>query len=245
MAVEVLDPKTDKMKLVCGANLSDGRICMSPPMRGRDRCAFHGGKALRGPEHPWFVHGKYSKSLRRDILQNYYDSLKSGQQLSQSHEIALLDARIADLLKQAAGGRDVTEMLVGLFEIREKLEDLLGEKKQGDEIQLDRQDARKLIAELDSVMDEFKNERRKWDEVYQVIENRRKLIESERKAIIDSQHMMTEQQALTLLAALINIVKKHVIDPSVRNAISADIVSISSLPAGLRVKDRSGPFDTD
>lgn len=216
---------------------------MAYPMRGRDRCAKHGGKVMRGTEHPWFIHGKYSKDLRRDILQNYYESLDSGQQLSQNHEIALLDARISLLLRQASSSRDIVEMLVGLQGVQEKLVDIL-ENADG-VVEIDKPVARSIVNELGMVMDEFKNERRKWDEIYQVIDNRRKLIESERKAIVDSQRMMTEQQALTLMAALVNLVKKHVTDPNTRNAISADLVSIASLPAGFRTSQQSPGYRAD
>jgi hypothetical protein len=243
--IRVVDPKTGKEKVVCGAQYASGNVCMRSPMLGRDRCVFHGGKALRGTDNPNFRHGKYSKELRRDILQQYYESLAAGDQLSQTHEIALLDARISLLLRQANSGRDITEMLVGLMEIREKLL-LLLEENGGREVKLEKTEARSLVRELDEIMEEFKNERRKWEEVYQVIDHRRKLIESERKAIVDSQHMMTEQQALTLLAALVNIIRKHVYDADVRNAISADIVSIAALPAGLRLAEQPaliGPDD--
>lgn len=249
MTVRVVDPKTGKEKVVCGANLRDGKICMRLPIKGRERCKYHGGKVPRGERAAHFTTGKYSKELRRDILDNYYRSLDSGSQLDQSHEIALYDARIALLLRQATGGREITEVLVELLTIKNELAEWVEPPEENAEVasapKFSKLAVQSIISRIDDVLEEFKNERRKWEEIYQVIENRRKLIESERKAIVDSQRMMTEQQALVLMAALVNIIRKHVDDPDTRNAIAAELVSIGTLPASQRITDQSVSLSAD
>ena len=229
MAVKVVDAKTGKEKIVCGAHLSTGAICMRSPIRGRTRCKYHGGRTPRGENHRSFITGKYSKDLRRDILQDYFTALASGDLLTQSSEIALYDARIAMLLRQASMSRETTEMVVCLKQIQETLEQavITAEGEREKEVHLDRVMLRSIGQTVGTLIDDLVNERRKWEEVYQVIDNRRKLIESERRAIIDSQRMMTEQQALVLVAALVNIIRKYVIDADVRNAISAEFVQLS------------------
>ena len=87
---------------------------------------------------------------------------------------------------------------------------------------------RAIGSNIDNLVSDLTNEHKRWEEVYQVVENRRRLIESERKAIVDSQKMMTESQALVLVAALVNIIRKHVLDADVRNAISAELVQLGS-----------------
>ena len=45
----------------CGAKTRSGEPCKNLPMQLAGRCRMHGGAALRGPEHPRYKHGKYSK----------------------------------------------------------------------------------------------------------------------------------------------------------------------------------------
>lgn len=233
MAVRITHPKSGQQVVVCGAELADGKICMHRPVQGRTRCKIHGGHALRGEKSNLSTnreYPKYSKDLRRDILLKYYTALESGQLLTQSNEIALYDARISVLLRQASQGKDTLEMLVALKEIRETVYSLIdGVKQSGEpEVVVDQGVLRTIGSSINQLVGELTNERKKWEEVYQVVENRRKLVESERKAIIDSQRMMTESQALVLVAALVNIIRKHVLDADTRNAISAEFVQLSS-----------------
>lgn len=248
MAVRVTHPTSGKQVIVCGANLGDGKVCMHRPAQGRTRCKHHGGHLPRGEEHYRYNEGKYSKDLRRDILLKYYTALESGKLLTQSDEIALYDARISVLLRQASMGRDTLEMLVSLREIKETVFSLVGGVKQSDEqkVVVDQGVLRSIGSSINTLIDELTNERKKWEEVYQVVENRRKLVESERRAIIDSQRMMTESQALVLVAALVNIIRKHVLDADTRNAISAEFVQLSSYANSGELESRSGsasPFE--
>ena len=45
----------------CGAKTRQAGRCQNMPMQIGGRCRMHGGGALRGPEHPRYKHGKYSK----------------------------------------------------------------------------------------------------------------------------------------------------------------------------------------
>ena len=44
----------------CNAKTRGGGLCQNLPM-GNGRCRMHGGASLRGPEHPRYKDGKYSK----------------------------------------------------------------------------------------------------------------------------------------------------------------------------------------
>lgn len=45
----------------CGALTRARTRCRRRPCKGRRRCHLHGGKSLRGVDHPRFKHGRYSK----------------------------------------------------------------------------------------------------------------------------------------------------------------------------------------
>ena len=45
----------------CGAKTRGGGTCQNMPRQIGGRCRMHGGNSLRGPEHPRYKEGKYSK----------------------------------------------------------------------------------------------------------------------------------------------------------------------------------------
>lgn len=45
----------------CGAKTRNGGRCQNAPRQLGGRCRMHGGNSLRGPEHPRYKTGKYSK----------------------------------------------------------------------------------------------------------------------------------------------------------------------------------------
>jgi hypothetical protein len=51
----------------CEAKTRQGGKCQNMPMQLGGRCRMHGGAALRGPEHPRYKHGKYSKYRPVDL----------------------------------------------------------------------------------------------------------------------------------------------------------------------------------
>lgn len=48
----------------CGAKNRQGNPCKRPVTPGRNRCHLHGGKSLRGKDHPAYKHGYYSKESK-------------------------------------------------------------------------------------------------------------------------------------------------------------------------------------
>jgi hypothetical protein len=51
----------------CGAKTRNGGTCQNMPRQIGGRCRMHGGNSLRGPEHPRYKEGKYSKYKPVDI----------------------------------------------------------------------------------------------------------------------------------------------------------------------------------
>src|SRR5436853_5714841 len=45
----------------CGAKTRNGGRCQNAPRQLGGRCRMHGGNSLRGPAHPRYKEGKYSK----------------------------------------------------------------------------------------------------------------------------------------------------------------------------------------
>jgi hypothetical protein len=94
-------PLPNGWKRQCGAKTRNGPPCRRPPLAGRTRCRLHGGASLAGIASPHFKHGRRSRYLRElpGVLKTGYKAaLNDPDLLSLKEEVALLTARMIQLL---------------------------------------------------------------------------------------------------------------------------------------------------
>ena len=85
-----------------------------------------------------------------------------------------------------------------------------------------------LVASLNKEPDSAEEEPRSpWPAITELTEQRRKLVETERKRLVDMQQMITAEQAAVLIAALTDAVRRHVHDPDILAAISREFDRIT------------------
>src|SRR5262245_14503330 len=77
--------------------------CQKAVTPGRQVCHIHGGKTPAGIASASFKHGRYSKYLPTRMLASYNQALRD-QSLTLFGEVALLQARIDDLLPRVDTG---------------------------------------------------------------------------------------------------------------------------------------------
>src|SRR5262245_19691930 len=87
----------------CGAKTRAGGPCQRAAMPN-GRCSKHGGKSLVGPAAPGFRHGRYSKLLPVQLAARFDEAKADPELLGLRDEIALVDARIADVLERMERG---------------------------------------------------------------------------------------------------------------------------------------------
>ena len=71
-------------------------------------------------------------------------------------------------------------------------------------------------------------ERDAWREIYEAMNTKIRLSESERKRLVQMEQMISSEEALTLLGAVVASIKRHVTDEQVLRAISAEITGLVS-----------------
>jgi hypothetical protein len=67
-----------------------------------------------------------------------------------------------------------------------------------------------------------------WHEVYGLLEQRRRIVESERKRVLEMHQSLTVEQAMALMAQLVQIIKRNVANPAEREAIGAAIDALAN-----------------
>lgn len=139
----------------------------------------HGGKSLRGVDSPRFKTGRYSKCLPDRLVVRYEEALNDAELTRLDDEIALVDARLQDLLDRLrvdgeaiAGGRD---------------------------------------------------ESTAWGLILGLMEQRRKLVSTERKHLADDERFIAVESLMVLLSALLDVIRRRVPDPETQKAIADEL----------------------
>lgn len=205
----------------CGAKTRQGGVCKQPALPN-GRCHYHGGKSLAGLASPTYQTGRYSKALPARLAARYATAEADPRLLELRDEVALTDARLADLL-----GRVDTGESGALWQALQTLRmDVLAARRVGDTVR----QAAALNALLDTI-GQAHADYRAWTEIGGVLEQRRRLVESERKRLVEMQQTLTVEKAMLLIGAIGGIIKAHVQDRHVLAAISNDIQSLVSADA--------------
>src|SRR5262249_11451887 len=147
------------------------------------RCRLHGGV-----NHTPVKHGRFSKFLPVRLADRAAELLRDPDYLELKNDIALLDTRISELLErldEPANGAASTKARA----LNEKA------KRGGTEGAAARR-------ELDELLEHGAADTDHWQEISQLLEQRRKLAEAETKHLALRQQFITAKEANLLVAAL-------------------------------------------
>ena len=152
----------------CGAKTRNGDPCASWPVGGRTRCRMHGGKTPRGPANANYIVGGI-QFLPARMFAAYRDAALDPELMSLRQDLALLDARIIDVLnawipaRQAAFGWRCARH--GHDCRRSRAGDVDGYQE--------------AFADVARLVNNGVGDTAAWRDVGALIEQRRKLVESE------------------------------------------------------------------
>jgi len=177
----------------------------------------HGGLSPVGPASATFIAGRYSKVLPMRLLERYRESLNHPELLNGREEISVVDARLVEVLTglDSAGSSQLWRAL------RDAYRSLQTAQRKRDTSAL-----RLALAEFGAIVERGDGYRAAWDEVIRLVGVRQRLVESERKRLVEMQQMITATEAMTLVTAVSESVRKHVTDEDALRAISADLLRL-------------------
>jgi hypothetical protein len=156
----------------------------------------HGGRTLMGLAAPRLKTGRYSKFLPTRLAAEYERAAHDPELLALRHELAVVEVRINDLLSRVdtgeAGGlwRQARAAWQTVKQARAEKRPL----KQA-----------RAAVELDGLLEQAIGDDAAWHDILQLIEQRRKLVESEAKRLAAMQQMMTTEEAMLWLGAVVAI----------------------------------------
>jgi hypothetical protein len=178
----------------------------------------HGGKSLAGLASPSFKTGRYSSRLPERLAGRYGEALADPKLLELRDEIALVGTRLGELVEHLGSG----EALQHWRAAQTAHSDIAAAIRTSDKTLL-RAGLSALAAAVEAGMDDYAT----WRDIAELVEQRRKLVESEHKRLVAMQQMITSEQAMILLAVITDTVRKYVSDPTALAAISAEFRALT------------------
>jgi hypothetical protein len=182
-----------------------GERCKRAAAPGRSVCAMHGGKSPSGPAHPAFRHGRYSAALPARLGDRYRAALGDPELLALRDELALVDARLDELLRRVGAGVHGAawrEAVAALADLRRAL--ATGPPAA----------VRLALHDLGAALDAGAAEGQVWAEIGAQLDRRVRLAEAERRRLLDTRAVLSAEEAMALLAALAEVVVETVDDPA-------------------------------
>lgn len=194
-----------------------GERCKRHAVPGRNVCAMHGGKTLVGAASPRFKTGRYSKYLPTRLAARYEEAANDPDLLAMREDIALIDSRLADILARVDTGESGSLWR----QARDEFAVLDAAIKEGD--------AKPVTASLkrmQAMLGRGVSDYAAWHEVGDLLEQRRKLVESERKRLVEMQLVLDSRQAVVFVTAFLDVIQRHVPDRKQLSNIAREVQAL-------------------
>lgn len=201
-----------------------GEQCKRHAALGCSVCNIHGGKSRTGVASGTYKTGERSKFFPTRLAARFEAARANPDLVSHRDDIATADVRLNELLERV--GDDDPRVLWG--RARAALEAYTEAAERGSRTQTT---ARTV---LEGVISEGLSNPTgaTWREILNLLEQRRKLVESESKRQQMLQQMIPTESALLLIGLIERIVKKYVTEPAQLAAIGRELIQLAAVPAG-------------
>lgn len=213
----------------CGAKTRDGTPCKTFALHGSTRCRMHGGANGIGAGAANFRHGRYSRVLPANLRATYDAAVADPDLLSIREDIALLDSRLSEMVRTSQTGLppDLAKRVKGLLsDLSDAHAGIEGAPPWAES-----------FTAISGLLARAVIEAAMWADIIAALESRRKLVESERKRLVEMEAIVTSEQAMTFVAAVMASLRTHVKDRDALGAIANDLRLLQNVPDRSRLAD--------
>jgi hypothetical protein len=191
--------------------------CRNHAIKGLEVCRMHGGKTPRGPSSANYKDGRHSRFLPSRMFAAYRAAGLDPKLMELRQEIALLDARMIDVLKRV----DTGEAGSIWIELQAAWARLGREQARGDV-----ETYKMAFDDVGRLVTRGVGDTAAWREIGKLIDQRRKLVESEQRRLTLAHEVLSRDQALALVGQVVDIFRRHVSDRDILNAIALDMQAL-------------------
>jgi len=205
-----------------------GAQCQAKAMIGSDppKCRTHGGQInlMNTDLNINFKKGRWAKYLPQNLSERYEAAKEDTELLSLHDEAALLDTRLSillDTIDTGEAGGLWRRLSVEVGKYKQQIKRFRG--KPPEEI------TDEFHSVILPVIEQGASDSEKWKEIRDIIAERKKVVESERRRLVEMQQIMTLTEASALQRAIFEIIRNEVKDPSVIQSIATQIKALSTI----------------
>jgi hypothetical protein len=199
------------------------RHCQKPVREEGMACKDHGGKSKKGMAAPNYQGGRYSKYMQGLPREDFDASLAADDLLNLTPEIALLETRVAELLRDLQNGAGKNDWLKAQQYLRQFTNAL---QLPADDPNTPLRQAEALTA-LSDTINGGARVAGIWDDILPFVKEKGALADKEIKRRTIATDFMQVEAAKLLFRALVEAVKSHVSDPDILARISEQWVLIN------------------
>jgi hypothetical protein len=195
-------------RAICGAktkNSEDRHPCRATALGPNGRCMVHGGTRKVGPAHPNYKHGRQSKlmsALPRNLQQLAEQSRTDPTRLEMNNELAILQAMLYKSVQQWDGGGDIWRG------IKQTWESYRSAARHGNVAGM-----QAGIERLEELCERGYADYLARAETRDIIQDIRRVSESERKRMIDAELMLSVDKVTLLMGQVVDVILSEVKDP--------------------------------
>ena len=206
-------PKNHPDNIRCTAKAKQtGKRCKRPRHLPTDKCVIHGGASLKGPDAGTAVTLEYSKYLPTEAEARYLALREDPEMLRLKREIALIGTRLLEVVERL---KQLPEHPVVWSWLKAAAKSLRVAWKADDVVE-----GARYLNNMESILEHGAEDWRIWKEIRALVQDRRVLVESERKRAVEASQILTNEQAYTLHAAIREIVLSEIQDPESRKRVA-------------------------
>lgn len=191
-----------------------GERCKRAASRGYTVCSIHGGKTPKGIASATFVHGRYSKDLPGRLLSRYEEAQQDPELLNLRGEIALIESRLGDLLGRVDTG-EAGSLWRHLRASWQQYRRAMAAENAGG--------MAAAMAEIGETIARGAGDAAAWSEIAGLVQDRRKLVESERKRIVEAHQSVELSRAMLIVQIVLDVMHRRIADRALMGAIARDI----------------------
>jgi hypothetical protein len=182
------------------------------------KCRVHGGLTPTGIASPHYKTGARSKYLPTRLLGRVEEALNDPGLLDLRRDIALLEARLSEVLGQLDrdGAGDWSE-------VRSSYLALVAAIRRQDKAGITT-----ILSQLNTLISKGADDAALWEQVGVLLEQRRRAIESESRRMVQMQQTISVNQAMVLVTALLASIKEHVTDRQALAKIQNDFIRLTT-----------------
>ena len=148
--------------------------------------------------------GRHSRSLPERLAARYDEMCADPEMLNLQSEIALIDTRIWEILQRL----DTSESGAAWKAVNSAFLELKSGLEADDDVII-----RKGLEDLETFIGVGLGDQAVWAEAYTALDARRRLVDSEHRRLVNMNQIVTVEQSLTLVGAMVSIFKQYVTDP--------------------------------